>query len=164
MAELPRTNAELTALVQSVSERTFHRAFVHQALYNSRLRTTGGRYRLRDHNIEINPRLLQYYGMSELLGVIKHELCHYHLHLLHGGYQHKDADFKQWLAASGGSRFAPPMPPKKEKTVNYLYVCPHCHAQYPRQRRIDTRRFVCGRCHNRLALVAVDVKMSQISA
>ncbi|GEK06226.1 SprT family protein [Schleiferilactobacillus harbinensis] len=164
MARLPQTAAELTALVRSVSTETFHRPFTHQALYNRRLRTTGGRYRLRDHNIEINPHLLQYYGLPELLGVIKHELCHYHLHLLHGGYQHKDADFKKLLAATGGSRFAPPMPPREDRTVNYLYICPQCQAKYPRQRRIDTRRFVCGRCHHRLELVGLDVKMSQISA
>ncbi|WP_235812263.1 SprT family protein [Schleiferilactobacillus perolens] len=164
MVQLPQTDQELTALVQEVSLHTFHRPFLHQAVFNRRLRTTGGRYRLRDHDIEINPRLLQYYGAAELLGVIKHELCHYHLHLQKRGYQHKDADFKQYLAASGGSRFAPPMPPRADKTVNYLYECPNCHTKYPRQRKIDTRRYVCGRCHHHLQLVGTQVKMTQISA
>ena len=28
--------------------------------------------------------------MEELIGIIKHELCHYHLHLEGKGYQHRD--------------------------------------------------------------------------
>ena len=52
---------------------------------------------LSDHSIEINPLVLEVHGMEELIGVIKHELCHYHLHIEGKGYRHRDADFKNLL-------------------------------------------------------------------
>ena len=63
--------------------------FIHQALFNPRLITTGGRYLLYSHNIEINKKYLDQLGMDELIGIIKHELCHYHLHLEGKGYKHR---------------------------------------------------------------------------
>ena len=36
--------------------------FVIMLLFNNKLRTTGGRYMLDSHNIEINPKQYQYYG------------------------------------------------------------------------------------------------------
>ena len=41
--------------------------------------------------------------MEELIGIIKHELCHYHLHLEGKGYQHRDKDFKELLKKVGGT-------------------------------------------------------------
>ena len=49
---------------------------------------------------EINPLVVEVYGMEELIGVIKHELCHYHLHIEGKGYRHRDADFKNLLKAN----------------------------------------------------------------
>lgn len=40
--------------------------------------------------------------------IIKHELCHYHLHLRGMGYKHRDADFKTLLAQVGGVVIAGP--------------------------------------------------------
>lgn len=95
----------------------FKKPFLHQATFNSRLQTTGGRYYLNSGNLDFNPLVVEIYGLDELLGVIKHELCHYHLHLENKGYQHKDTDFKLLLKETGGSRFVKPL---KAKTIRAL--------------------------------------------
>lgn len=59
----------------------FPKEFRHQAVFNARLRTTGGRYLLKSHNIEMNPKYLENFGLAYFIGIMKHELCHYHLHL-----------------------------------------------------------------------------------
>ncbi|MDK2599449.1 SprT family protein [Bacillus stercoris] len=74
-------NIELQKLTEDISETYFKKPFRHQALFNDRLKTTGGRYLLTSHNIELNRKYLIEHGREELIGIIKHELCHYHLHL-----------------------------------------------------------------------------------
>ena len=64
---------------------------------------------LSDHSIEINPLVVEVYGMEELIGVIKHELCHYHLHIEGKGYRHRDADFKNLLHQTSSPRFCQPL-------------------------------------------------------
>ncbi|MHC9536654.1 SprT family protein [Dellaglioa sp. BT-FLS60] len=147
------TDFELTTLVKNISTTFFKQPFKHKALFNRRLRTTGGRYRLNDHNIEINPKMLTEHDEAVLIGVIKHELCHYHLHLSRQGYQHRDRDFKQLLAAVGGSRFAPASPKvvKIKKVIHYQ--CANCGQQYNRQRKINLSRYVCSKCRGKLILV-----------
>ena len=98
------SNEELQRWIEQISIRDFGKPFRHQARWNARLSTTGGRYLLRSHHIEINPKQLEVNGAEEVEKIIKHELCHYHLHLEGKGYQHRDADFKQLLAQVGGSR------------------------------------------------------------
>jgi hypothetical protein len=71
------TDQELQKLVEQISLQFFCKPFRHLARFNSRLKTTGGRYLLRTHDIELNPRHLQEHGVEELIGIIKHELCHY---------------------------------------------------------------------------------------
>ena len=48
-------NQQLQELTEKWSMESFHRPFEHQIFFNSRLRTTGGRYHLNDHHIDINP-------------------------------------------------------------------------------------------------------------
>ena len=74
------TDLELQNLVEEIAHTYFHQPFIHQARFNSRLRTTGGRYLLTSHDIEINPQIATDYADTILVGVIKHELCHYFLH------------------------------------------------------------------------------------
>lgn len=138
--------SELQVLVEKVSLTYFHRPFRHQALINKRLRTTGGRYLLASHNIEFNYRYLN--NREQLVGIIKHELCHYHLHLAHRGFRHRDRDFKVLLKKVDGLRYAPALP----RAFRYRYVCTKCGRVYLRQRRINTRRYVCGHCHGKLEL------------
>lgn len=52
------TNQELQNLVERWSQESFGRPFLHQAVFNRRLKTTGGRYHLGDHHIDINPLML----------------------------------------------------------------------------------------------------------
>lgn len=91
-------NDELQNLTETISKQYFNKIFEHEAYFNNRLRTTGGRYILKTHNIELNPMQYKHYGLKALKDIIKHELCHYHLHLSGKGYQHKDNDFKELSA------------------------------------------------------------------
>lgn len=147
------TDQQLQVLVQQISQVSFGRPFQHQARFNTRLRTTGGRYLLQNHQIEINPKMLSEHDEATLVGVIKHELCHYHLHLMQSGYQHKDPEFKQLLQAVGGSRFAPAPAKRQRPKRRYLYQCLACGQEYPRVRRIDVSRYVCSKCHGHLKLM-----------
>ncbi|MFT8374118.1 MAG: SprT family protein, partial [Liquorilactobacillus satsumensis] len=97
---------QLQTLVTQISRHFFQLEFKHKATFNKRLRTTGGRYLLEQHDIEINPRMAVL-GNGVLIGIIKHELCHYHLHLQHLGYRHRDHAFKELLLQVGGLRYAP---------------------------------------------------------
>ncbi|WP_179394898.1 SprT family protein [Lacticaseibacillus absianus] len=146
------TDQDLQRLVESLSLQAFGRPFVHQARFNARLRTTGGRFHLSDQHLDFNPHLFAACGADVQAGIIKHELCHYHLYRAHRGYQHKDRAFKALLAAVGGLRFAPRLTPVAPP--RYQYRCTHCGMRYPRQRRMNLARVVCGRCHHRLQLVA----------
>ena len=59
--------------------------------------------------------------MEELIRIIKHELCHYHLHLEGKGYKHRDQDFKELLQKVGASRFCSPLPESsvKEEKIEF---------------------------------------------
>ena len=145
-------NPQLQKLVEEISLKDFQREFKHQASFNPRLRTTGGRYLLGSHNIEINKKYLEECGIEELIGIIKHELCHYHLHLEKKGYQHRDPDFKYLLKKTGAPRFCTPLPSNQiKKNRNTIqYICEQCQQVYLRKKRIDTTRFVCGKCRGTL--------------
>ena len=139
---------ELQQLTMEISRTSFHREFTHKITYNRRLRSSGGRYLLKTGNIEINPLIEQELGLEALVGVIKHELCHYHLHQSGGGYRHRDADFKRLLHQVGGSRFV-----ERMKEPNFIYECTACHHRYPRMRKMNTNRYVCGKCRGKLILL-----------
>lgn len=139
---------ELQQLTQEISRTSFHREFTHKITYNRRLRSSGGRYLLQTGNIEMNPLVEQELGLEALIGVIKHELCHYHLHQTGGGYRHRDADFKRLLHQVGGSRFV-----ERMKEPNFIYECTACHHRYPRMRKMNTNRYVCGKCRGKLILL-----------
>lgn len=148
------TNQELTELIKEISIVVFHKPFKHQGIFNSRLRTTGGRYLLRSHNIEINPKSYGEFGYAELEGIIKHELCHYHLHLEGRGYKHRDADFRQLLTATGSPRFCSTVgnsSPAK-RTKRYVYECISCNTNYIRKIRMNVERYRCGKCSGKLSL------------
>lgn len=115
-------NIELQKLTEDISKTYFKKPFRHQALFNDRLKTTGGRYLLTSHNIELNRKYLIEHGREELIGIIKHELCHYHLHLEGKGYKHRDRDFRMLLQQVNAPRFCTPLK-KKRKTKNlYVYL------------------------------------------
>ncbi len=149
-------NQELQELVKKISIEFFHKPFRHQAFFNPKLRSTGGRYLLGTNNIEINKKYLIQLGEEELIGIIKHELCHYHLHLEGKGYQHRDQDFKALLKKTGAPRYCTRLPdaPKKRSFKKILfYECSNCRMQYKRKRRINTSKYVCGRCSGKLVKI-----------
>ncbi|CAI2571316.1 Protein SprT-like protein [Apilactobacillus kunkeei] len=139
---------ELQTLVEKISQESFAKPFKHRAYFNNRLRTTGGRYHVASHDIDINPKMLTEHYMEILVGVIKHELCHYHLHLAGYSGKHNTLAFKRLLKTVGGSRFAPAPVDKRP----FKYVCTHCGQTYRRKRRIDTHKYVCGKCRGKLKL------------
>lgn len=153
------SNDELQAWVEDISLRSFGIPFRHRATFNARLSTTGGRYFMKSHDIEINPHQLQSHGLDEVEKIIKHELCHYHLHIRGMGYKHRDADFKQLLQQVGGSRFCKALPGKKARVpqpYRYKLVCSACGMEYKRKRKMDVRKYRCGKCRGNLRLFPLD--------
>ncbi|MBH5319166.1 SprT family protein [Paenibacillus sp. GSMTC-2017] len=152
-------NKVLQQWVEKVSLESFGRPFLHKATFNARLKATGGRYFTRTHHIEISPHQLDSYGPEETEKIIKHELCHYHLHIMKRGYQHRDADFKTLLAHVGGSRYCKSLPErigKKATAFRYKLVCRHCGMEYLRKRKVDPSKYVCGKCRGKLLLFMLD--------
>jgi SprT-like protein len=144
------TNDELQTLVEEISLQHFHKPFRHKAYFNPRLRTTGGRYMLKSHHIDINGKYLEEHGLSELIGIIKHELCHYHLHIEGKGYKHRDADFRNLLQKVGGPRHCTALSTVKRNQRILIYSCSKCNLTFKRKRRINTQKYVCGRCKGKL--------------
>lgn len=145
------TDEQLQNLVEAISMRDFQKPFLHRAYFNHRLKTTGGRYLLHSHNIEINPKQYEEFGFETLIGIIKHELCHYHLHLENKGYKHRDHDFKELLKKVGGLRYCKtPNGMRRQETIKYRYQCKKCEQIYLRKRKIDVKKYVCGKCRGEL--------------
>lgn len=119
---------------------------------------------LASHNVELNPRVWEQLGEEEMVKVIKHELCHYHLHLQKKGYRHRDAEFKALLARTGGSRYVPSLLRQEEKMRLLSYLCQGCGKEYLRHRKMNTRRYVCGSCHGKLVLERKPGKTGSLEA
>jgi SprT-like protein len=146
-------NCQLQQLVSDISLKWFGKPFSHKALFNARLRTTAGRYVHGSHIIEINPHYYRIHGEAELIATIKHELCHYHLALEKCPFDHRAEEFRQLLKKVGGSRYAKPSPELANKKLTmHRYICCQCRHVYHRRRRINTRRFVCGKCKGQLVV------------
>lgn len=146
---------QLQALVERLSLQFFEKPFKHKAKFNSRLRTTGGRYLLVSHNIEINRKYYEEFGENELIGIIKHELCHYHLHLEGKGYQHRDKDFRHLLKKVDAPRFCTPLSKvaKPDSQIVYVYACERCNTIYRRKKKVNLNKYVCGKCRGKLKLL-----------
>lgn len=148
---------ELQALAEAVSLEFFQQPFLHKVVFNARLRTTAGRYLHNTHMVEINPHYYRIHGREELIATIKHELCHYHLALRKLPFDHRAAEFRILLQQVGGTRFAKPSPEMaNKKSLAHCYVCTQCSQLYQRRRRINTRRYVCGKCQGRLQIKSQD--------
>lgn len=140
----------LTDYVRQVSREDFGKEFHHQAYWNNRLRTTGGRFFPKDGHLDFNPRYYEA-GQDLFRKIVRHELCHYHLYFEKKGYRHKDRDFKELLRKVDGVRYAPPLP--SSNTEFYLYRCQQCAQVYPRKRRVDIAKYRCGKCRGSLKFV-----------
>lgn len=151
---------QLQLWVEKISLASFGRPFMHRATFNRRLRSTGGRYFTRTHDIEISWLQYEQFGSDEVEKIIKHELCHYHLHLLGQGYRHRDEAFKNWLAKVGGTRYCNSLPQavKRKEPYRYKMICINCRMEYLRKRKVDPRRYACGRCRGELQLHMLDLQ------
>ncbi|MEK4180582.1 SprT family protein [Aeribacillus sp. FSL K6-1121] len=141
---------QLQKLVEQISLSFFGKKFVHKAYFNHRLRTTGGRYLLNNHDIEVNKKYYEQYGMDELIGIIKHELCHYHLHIEGKGFRHRDSDFKMLLKKVGAPRFCTPLREKNKNNIIYIYKCLSCMSTFIRRRKMNPERYLCGKCGGKI--------------
>lgn len=142
---------ELIEITKELSIRYFQKPFKHKVIYNHRLRTTGGRYLPKTNTIEINP-LYRETDYDEFIGIIKHELCHYHLHIEGKGFNHRDQSFKDLLAKTGAPRFCRPLY-ENENLYKYKYECLQCKHLYRRTRRVNLNRVCCGKCKGQLRLL-----------
>lgn len=143
------SDSELYDLVNKLSLIYFDKPFSHRVMFNHRLRTTGGRYIPSQRMIELNPKYLLEMNAAEFHGIIKHELCHYHLHIEGKGYKHGDEAFKTLLKATGSPRHCAPLPSQKN-TYKYIYVCQKCYQEYKRIRRVNTTRYRCSKCRGQI--------------
>ena len=141
---------ELWNLTNTLSEKYFFKPFRDNVVYNNRLRTTGGRYIPQTRTIELNP-LYKEADLDEFIGIIKHELCHYHLHIEGKGFKHSDQSFKDLLKKTGSPRFCRPLYENKE-LYKYTYVCHKCRTPYKRTRKVNVERVRCGKCHGKIYL------------
>ncbi len=135
--------------MQQVSQEDFGLPFRHQAFWNKRLKTTGGRFFPKDGHLDFNIKMYRAFDELTFRRIVRHELCHYHLYYAKRGYKHQDADFKRLLKQVDGLRYAPALPNLKYR---YVYHCMACHQTYPRQRRMNVQRYRCGECGGPLVL------------
>ena len=142
----------LTDYVKQVSIEDFGKSFKHKAQWNTRLRSTGGRFFPKDGHLDFNPKVYQELGLEVFRKIVRHELCHYHLYFEGKGYQHKDLAFKQLLKDVDGLRFVPPLSSSNQKP-SLVYACQSCQQIYQRKRKIDTKRYRCGLCRGKLLLL-----------
>lgn len=140
----------LNDYVKKVSQEDFQKNFKHTATWNKRLRTTGGRFHPNSGNLDFNPKVYEALGLEVFRKIVRHELCHYHLYFEKKGYRHQDRDFKQLLKAVNGLRFVPKI---NDEVYPYHYQCQACGQDYFRKRKMNLKRYVCGRCHSQLYLM-----------
>src|SRR5699024_11241417 len=76
-------------------------------VWNTKLRSSGGRFFPADGHLDFNPKIYDTFGLDVFRKIVRHELCHYHLYFAGKGYKHADADFKDLLKAVDGLRYAP---------------------------------------------------------
>ena len=141
----------LTNYVRQVSFEDFGKPFKHQAQWNTRLRSTGGRFFPKDGHLDFNPKVYQELGLEVFRKIVRHELCHYHLYYEGKGYKHKDVAFKKLLKEVNGLRFVPPLSNTSQKTI-LTYNCQDCKQLFQRKRKINTDRYRCGLCRGKLIL------------
>lgn len=142
---------ELTKYVQQVSLEDFGKPFRHWAVWNSRLRTTGGRFFPKDGHLDFNPKMYREVDELTFRKIVRHELCHYHLYFEKKGYKHGDRDFQDLLTQVDGLRYAPRLAGATSATFHYQ--CQACQQAYHRKRRVDVTRYRCGRCRGSLVLL-----------
>lgn len=143
---------ELQTFVDKISKQYFEKPFVDEVVFNNRLRTTGGRYIPSKRVIELNPKYFLEMDQDEFIGIIKHELCHYHLHIEGKGYKHGDQEFKDLLKRTGSPRYCKTLPSQKNRR-RHLYTCQSCYMNYYRLKRMNVKKYRCGKCGGKIKYI-----------
>lgn len=105
-------------------------------IWSTRMMSAGS-YSPHDRTIRIGRKYHELFP-HELADTVKHEMIHIR-------HFHHDASFKREARRIGASLRAQSHPSLR-KPVRYLYTCPSCQAEYPRQKKM--RMSSCGRCSN----------------
>ena len=104
----------------------------------------------------MNKKYLEQLGMDELMGIIKHELCHYHLHQEGRAISIEIRILKNYFIKVGGTEvlFTSSGNVGKKEEINRIitYICIECKEVYKRKKKLDTNRYVCGHCSGKLIL------------
>ncbi|WP_027964896.1 SprT family protein [Halalkalibacillus halophilus] len=148
-------NKELQQITEQISQNDFNRPFNDRIIFNPRLRTTGGRYIPTRRIIEINKKYYTELGRDELVGIIKHELCHYHLHIEGKPFHHRSAEFKKLLSQTNAPRFCERLPSEASQST-LIYQCGQCGMKYNRKRKLNTERYRCGKCRGEIFFIEKD--------
>ena len=64
----------LNEYVKQVSLEDFGWEFRHQAFWNKRLRTTGGRFFPKDGHLDFNLKIYEAFGLENFRKIVRHEL------------------------------------------------------------------------------------------
>ncbi|MDR1606496.1 MAG: SprT family protein [Streptococcaceae bacterium] len=139
-------NEALLSFVQWVSLTDFSLPFEHEARFNRRLRSTGGRFFPQDLHLDFNEKMYDAFSEDVFRQIVQHELVHYHLYRAGQGYRHGDPAFKNLLAQVGGLRFAPALP----DVARISYQCVSCGKIYQRRRQLNLKKYRCGVCRGAL--------------
>ena len=143
------TDEQLQRWVEYISLRDFGRPFEHRATFNRRLRATGGRYFLKTHHIEISSAHYQAYGKEESEWK-KSSNTNFVITICTGRGGGFVTGFRISSIASKNRRkpLLPSAHPHRtpSEPIRYLLRCRQCEAVYYRKRKVDTSRYVCGRC------------------
>jgi predicted SprT family Zn-dependent metalloprotease len=103
-------------------------------VYSKRL-TSAGIYYPHKREIRISEKYHRIFP-EEVYDTLKHEMIHI-IHLKH------NAAFKA-IANRIGASLRANSHPALQRPPKYVYVCPECRTEYPRQRRL--RNASCGKC------------------
>jgi SprT-like protein len=105
--------------------------------YSKRM-TSAGIYYAHKKEIRISEKYHRIFP-EEVYDTLKHEMIHV-IHLKH------NAAFKA-IALRIGASLRANSHPDLQRPPKYVYICPECHTEYPRQRRL--RNASCGKCSGR---------------
>jgi SprT-like protein len=56
----------------------------------------------------------------------------------------------------GGTRYCRALPERRTHPYRYKLICRKCGQEYYRKRRVDTGRYVCGKCRGKLQIIQLD--------
>ena len=102
--------------------------------YSKRMMVAGGYFPAKKE-IRISEKYHAYFP-DEVYDTLKHEM----IHIIHMGH---NSAFRIMARRIGASLRANEHPALR-RPPRFIYICPHCFTEYPRQRRL--RMASCGRC------------------